>query len=205
MLTQTTRHPAIILKEFIGYAAGGLGFIVPAFFAWDIYTGLTKDPNTATWLMVWFMDVTGLIIVVAEGNRKPWLQVGWLLAATLIILAIFFRGGNWYWGNIETISTALCVIAFVLWQACNKLQVTKNYGVWVGLALQSLAIFISFIPQGVNYLDHPRPETWYVWFFSIIASLMAIYAAEDRRNPAHVFIPWSCAALNAIIFVLVLR
>jgi hypothetical protein len=151
------------------------------------------------------MDVTGLVMVVAEGNRKPWLQVGWLLAATLIMTAIFLRGGNWSWGNIETTSTVLCLAAFVLWQACKKMQATKNYGVWVGLALQSLAIYISFIPQGVNYWDYPQPESWYVWFFSVAASLMAVYAAEDRRDPAHVFIPWSCAALNALIFVLVLR
>lgn len=197
-----------VSRKFIGYVAGVIGFLVPALFAWDIYAGVVReDPNTATWLMIWLMDITGLIIVIVEKNDEPWLQAGWLAAATLIMLAIWQRGGNWDWRLVETASFVACVAAVVLWQILKKmkaLQEYKKYSVLAGVGLQSLAVYIAFVPQGVNYWQTPAPETWYLWFWSIVAGLLAIWAAKNRRDPAQVFIPWACTILNAIILVIVL-
>lgn len=206
MLTATiSRFTVMDRRELVGYAAGIFGFIVPAFFAWDIYSGHIKDPNTATWLMIWALDFVGLWIVVAEKNPSPWLQVGWVAAATLIMAAIFLRGGSWNWGAIETASIVLCCTAIALWQACKLWKATAKYRVWIGLFFQTLATYVAFAPQVANYWQHPDSTTWYLWLFSIATGLMAVYGAKNRRDPASVFIPYACSFLNTLIFILVLR
>jgi hypothetical protein len=204
MLASISRS-SVSFKEFVGFAAGVFGFIVPAVFAVDIYNGAIKNANTATWLMIWVMDITGLWIVVAEGNRKPWLQIGWVFAATSIMTAILIRGGSWKWGNTEFLSLGLCLLAVALWQILKNGFGKKKEAVIIGLIFQTLATYISVVPQAIDYWKVPAPETWYLWFFSIVSSLMAVYAAEDRRNPVQVFIPWACAALNVSIWILVIR
>jgi hypothetical protein len=204
MFASTYRSAVINRRQLVGYVAGILGFLVPAIFAWDIYIGHIKDPNTATWLMIWALDFVGLWIVVAEKNPSPWLQVGWFAASILILTAIFVRGGSWNWGVVETACIALCGAAVVLWQICKMWKATEKYGVWVGLSFQTLATYVAFAPQAVNYWEHPQPNTWYLWFFSTVTGFMAVYAADDRHNPANVFIPYACSFLNTLILILVL-
>lgn len=198
MLTRIITHlRGVTHKEFALLASGVIGFMVPALFALDIYTTNTQA-NLATWIMILIMDVSGLWIACVEGNKRPFLQIGWVGAASLILFAILMKENAWNWGSVETSSFILCALALLLWRALGK------KGVLLGLFLQSVAVYVSFIPQAIDYWKKPDPSTWYLWFWTIVGCVCAIYAAEKRDAP-HTFIPWACIVLNTAIFILIMR
>ena len=196
------------LKSFALFLSFAIGFIFPALFAWDIFqNNLQQKPNVPTWLMVLLLDVTGLVIAYVEGNKKPYLQLGWVLAAVLIVVAIFLRQGIWEITITEIASFVICIIAITLWLiAKNKKTIfgydIKDKAALIGMTFQSVAIYVSFTPQAMDYWKTPDPSTWYLWFSSIVGCLLAVYGAK-QRDIAHTFIPWACALLNAVILVLV--
>ena len=184
------------LRQSALWLSGPIGFIFPAMFAWDIYAkNFTQPQNVATWGMVLFMDVLGLILVLKAGNKRPILQIGWCAAAVCIMLAIIVNESRWHWGWVESISILLCGISVWLWQTRDD---PKN-ALWFYMA----AMYVSFAPQAYNYWYKPQPETLYLWTWSIVGCVLAI-AGSKKRDFANTFVPWGAAILNVLITILVL-
>lgn len=195
----------IDLRKVALWLSGPLGFAVPAYFAFDIWQGNIKgDPNLASWLMVLILDATSLWIVIANGNKKPYTQVGWTCAAVLIVSAILSRNHAWNWGVVEYWSFGLCFSAIFFWQVISNGFGQRNAGMIAGFVLQTAAIYISFVPQVMDYWERPDPTTWYVWFLSVLGCLIGIYGAEKRDMP-NTFILWACGVLNLAVWLLVIR
>jgi uncharacterized membrane protein (UPF0136 family) len=181
-------------QKYATYGSGILGFLVPTYFAWTIY----QDPipqNVATWSMILLLDVFGLILVYKEGNKKPFLQAGWCLAAVFILAAIFMSGNPWTWGLVETASISIFTIGVVLWQTQSARVAIYAYLV---------ALYVSSLPMAIDYWHKPQPSTAWLWSWTIVTCFLAIYGAE-KRDMAHTIVPWAAIFLNAIILVLCLR
>ena len=181
-------------KTTLNTLSGIIGFLIPALFALDIYVH-HLSLNFATWLMVLILDVLGVVLAYKAGNKRPYLQIGWLVAAICIVIAIFTNGSVWNWGWIETACFALSLISVVLW-----LTKSAEVGTWFYLA----AMYISFAPQAVNYWHEPQLSTWYVWGGSALACVLAIIAAE-KRDVGHILTPAAAALMNLSILVLLFR
>lgn len=181
-------------KSFLNTCSGVLAFVIPGIFAVDIYVH-HLHLNFATWLMVLLLDVLGFLLALKAGNKRPYLQFGWMAAAILIIIAILMNGSSWEWGPIESLSFLFCIVAVIFW-----LMRSATSGLWFYL----IAIYISFIPQAVSYWHSPDTSTWYLWAGSVFTCILAIIAAE-KHDSAHVLTPWACVILNLGILLLLFR
>jgi len=179
------------LKNQALLASGLLGFVIPTWFAWTLYVDRIPQ-NVATWGMVFALDGLGLILAFKGGNRKPYLQVGWAMAALCIFAAVMLNGEQIVWGWTETVSVILCGIAVVLWVTRSALVAQWAY---------MTAMYISFVPLMKDYLEEPQPDTLWLWLWTIASCLLAILGAE-KRDFANTFVPWAAAGLNAIIVLL---
>jgi len=181
------------LKQRSLEASGILGFLIPAYFGWTLY--ITHTPqNIATWGMVLVLDALGLTLAYKDGNKKPYMQLGWALAAVGIFGAVVSSGNEIDWGWIETISVLLCGEAVVLW-----ITMSARTAQWAYMA----AMYISFLPQMVDYWKVPQPDTLWLWLMSLVTCLLAILGAE-KRDFANTFVPLGAGILNLIITVLCL-
>jgi hypothetical protein len=174
-------------------ASGVLGFIVPAYFGWTLYISHIPQ-NIATWGMVFVLDTLGLVLAYKDGNKKPYMQLGWAFAAACIFAAIVSSGNQVDWGWTETIAVILCGIAIILW-----ITESARVAQWAYMA----AMYISFVPQAVDFWNVPQPDTLWLWLMSLATCLLAILGAE-KRNFANTFVPWGAGILNLIITVLCL-
>ena len=151
--------------------------------------------NLATWIMILVLDVLGLILVLRAGNKSPFLQIGWTIAALLIVLAIALNNTLWQWTWIETISVSFCILSIFIWY-----KISAKYAIWP----QMMAAYISFIPQGVDYWSLPQTQTWWLWAGTIVGCLLAIIGSK-KQTFENVFIPWGCVILNATVLLILFR
>lgn len=178
-------------REWANRTSGILGFIIPTYFAWTVYQNNIPQ-NIATWGMILLLDVLGLALVYKEGNKEPYLQIGWVLAAICIVSAIVFGDNLWHWGWAESASLALCGAAIILWLILNA-----RVAIWAQVA----AMFISVIPLMIDYWHIPQPDTLWLWLSTIGTCLLAIYGTS-KRDFMNTVIPWAALILNGIIAVL---
>ncbi len=178
-------------KECAILMSGILGFIVPTYFAWTVYQ-MSIPQNVASWSMILILDPLGLVLVYKDGNKRPYLQLGWLLSAACIVSAITLGKSPWQWGMIENISLGLCLVAVVLWLALSARVATIAY---------MTAMYLSCVPLIVDYWKEPQPSTLWLWLWTIATCLLAIFGAA-KRDFAHTFVPWAAILLNGIIAIL---
>lgn len=171
--------------------SGILAFVIPTYFAWTVYQSNTPL-NVATWLMILLLDFIGLVLVIKDGNKKPYMQIGWAAAALCIVLAITLGNSPWHWGWTETTSLVLCGVAVLLW-----LTLSARIAIWAYMT----AMYVSFFPQLLDYWHEPQPDTLVLWIGTVITCLLAIYGAP-KRDFTNTFVPWAAILLNAITAVL---
>lgn len=182
------------LKDWALWLSLIIGFAIPASFAIQIH--LEKlTLNIATWGMICLLDILGLILAFKSGNKKPWLQFGWAFAAVCIVIAILINNHTFSFGLVEYVCIACSLLAVYFWLTEKAEK---------GLYPYIIAVYISFIPQAIDYWGAPQPQTWWLWVGSILACVFAIYGAE-KRNFANTFVPWSCIPFNLLGFYLVMR
>lgn len=145
--------------------------------------------------MIMCLDFLGLTLAFKAGNKRPILQIGWCGAAILMESAILLNRASWHWGWVETFSLICCFVAVLVWQIKDA-----KWGYWPYMA----AMYISTIPQAVDFWHVPIPSTLYVWAWSVVGCAMAIIAAE-KRNFENTFVPWGAMLLNVGFCYLVLR
>ncbi|MFA5745190.1 MAG: hypothetical protein WC887_03185, partial [Candidatus Paceibacterota bacterium] len=150
--------------------------------------------NIVTWTLVLVLDALGLLLAYKSGNKKPYLQLGWVIASFLMFFAVMFNGSPFYWGTPEKVSVALCAIAIFLW-------LTRS--AQTGLVMYAVAVFISFIPLMGDYWSNPQIETLWLWILSIVPGVFAFLGAE-KKDFANTFIPWCSMGLNMIFVILCL-
>lgn len=178
-------------RERIVVASGILGFGATTLFAWILHS--ENIPHSlASWLMVMMLEIIGLFSVLKGGNKKPYLQLGWTVAALCVLLALLIGDSPWHWGRTETISLLSCLVVTVL-----LLKAGARVAVWAYM----VAMYVAFIPLMVDYWHTPQPATLWFWLLNITACLLAVYGAQ-KRDFASTFIPWASIFQNALIALL---
>ncbi len=181
-------------KVLANQVSGILGFVAPTYFAWTVYRdGIPQ--NAATWGMTVFLDVIGLMLVYSGGNKRPFMQLGWVFAASCILAATLFGKSPWHWGTVETVSLILCLVAVVLWQ---------TFSAQVGIFPFVIAMWLSAVPLGVDYWNIPQPSTLWLWVVSAGTCLLSIYGSE-KQDVAHTAVPWGAIVLNSVFVFLCVR
>lgn len=182
-----------VLRRRVLLVSGALGFIVPTYYGWTLYENHSPQ-NVATWGMVFVLDMLGLILVLKDGNQKPFLQIGWALASICILSAVLLNGSPLGWGRTETISVIIASIAIAIW-----LTWSAEKALWAYM----VAMYVSFYPLMADYWDTPQPDTLWLWLMTVVSCLLAILGAE-KYNFANLFVPIAAIILNIIIAVLCL-
>jgi hypothetical protein len=178
-------------KQLCLVVSGLSGFIIPTYFAWIVYQENIPQ-NIASWSMVFALDVLGLTLVMKAGNKEPYLQTGWVVAAFLVLLSVLFNQSPWHWGWTESTSLFLCAVAVLLW-----LTKTARVALWAYIA----AMWISFVPLMVDYWHVPQVDTLWLWLATIASCLFSILGSE-KRDFTNTGVPWAVIALNSVISTL---
>ena len=177
-------------------ASGAIGAISASVFAGQIHFFKLKV-NLATWTMVLILDFVGLALLLAAGNKEPFIQIGWCLAAILIFFAALKNRGDWKWSRTESWSVGACALAVAIWIATGSVWSLLGY---------LLAAFISVIPQVAQYWTEKREErikaTW-LWVVSAFAILLAIIGSP--KTPEYMIVLLGLLVLNAGMTWLTLR
>lgn len=181
-------------KEIASKASGILAFAAPTYFAWTVFQQAIPQ-NVATWGLTLLLDALGLFLAVKAGNRKPWLQLGWFLAAFCILAAVLLGNSPWHWGVVESVSVVFCLIAIVLW-----LTLSPQAAIFAFIT----AFIIASIPLMVDYWRVPQPSTTWLWVVTVFTCALSIYGAE-KKDVAHTAIPAGAILQNAFFVFLCVR
>lgn len=187
---------ALALNVF-GAVLGSLAACLYAMRVW-----LKKErANLATWTIVLVLDFAGLYLAYATGNDEPYIQIGWCVAAALIVLAAWTRKGDWLWTRTDTAVLIICAVSVGVW--------LTSEAVALSLVGYLLAAFLSALPQARDYLRHPdvaRKSAW-VWQVSIIAILFPLAAklVEAKYGVEHTLVYYALISLNVFMAGLCMR
>lgn len=195
----TAKEPAFWLNV-IGAI---IGTFAAARYAFQVWRKIEKA-NLATWSVVWALDFVGLYLTYVTGNHEPYIQFGWCVAATLILIAAWSRRGIWRWTNIETITLVVAVASVAVWIIGTKDEVAV-----LALSGYIVACFVSVWPQARDYVRHPdvaRKSAW-MWQTSVL-SLVFIIASKwvaGKLGVGDTLVYYALFGLNVIMSVLCLR
>ena len=192
----TAKEFALVLNLF-GAVLGSLAACLYALRVW-----LKEErANLATWSIVLVLDVVGLYLTYATGNHEPYIQIGWCIAALLIVVAAFVRKGDWQWTSIDTAVLIICAGSVAVW--------LTSEAVFASLLGYLIAAFLSALPQAHDYVRHPdmaRKSAW-VWQVSAIAIIFPLVAkyVEGKSGIEHTLVYWALIGLNVIMSGLCMR
>ena len=177
-----------------------LGSLAAGFYGIRVWLGKEKA-NLATWSIVLVLDVVGLYLAYATGNHEPYIQLGWCIAAVIIVIAAWVQKGDWVWTQNETVVLIVCTTSVFVWLASEA--------VLISLIGYLVAAYLSAWPQARDYLRHPkvaRKSAW-VWQVSIVAILLPLTAklVESKYGIGDTLIYWALIGLNLIMSILCMR
>ncbi len=184
------------IQYVLNVTSGLIGWASVSAFAFQIHR-MKLHVNLATWGMILLLDVIGLALVILSGNKEPFIQAGWTLAAIFVFIAACVNRGNWEWTLVETFSLVCCVVSIAVW--------IMSGSAWSLLAYV-FAGYFSAIPQAKQYwLDHveARKSAW-LWVVSCFALALAIFGIPSF-SPEYSVVPVGFLLLNVAMSWITLR
>jgi hypothetical protein len=177
-----------------------LGSLAAGLYGIRVWLGKEKA-NLATWSIVLVLDFVGLYLAYATGNEEPYIQLGWCVAATLIVIAAWVRKGDWVWTQNETFVLILCGASVFVW--------LTSEAVLVSLLGYLAAAYLSVWPQAKDYRRNPevaKKSAW-VWQVSIVAIAFPLIAkfVENKYGVGDTLIYYALIGLNVIMASLCMR
>ena len=162
------------LKTWSNNVSGVLGFLVPfSFGVWLLQQSDSKSMNVTTWILWTIMDGVLVALSIRAGNKKPYLFIGWTLAALLVTTGMILKGASWQIGFVEIVSFIGVIIATYFW-VTNKSE--------RGLYASAIAMFIAGVPQIVTFWTSPAIDTWWLWAGTALACTFSILASPRLQN-----------------------
>jgi hypothetical protein len=129
----------------------------------------TMHLNLATWIMWAVYDYCVFMVSLSAGATAPFLLLGFVLGASLIVLALLFKG-TWKWGRLESVWTAVAVLALIGWYASGPLA---------ALVLLTIGKYSSSIPTIVRGYQRPERNQSWIWFLGTFAAATNIFAGTS--------------------------
>ncbi len=177
-----------------------LGSLAACLYGVRVWLGKEKA-NLATWSIVLILDFVGLYLAYATGNDEPYIQLGWCVAAMLIVIAAWIRKGDWVWTQNETAVLVICGVSVFVWLASEA--------VLISLLGYLAATYLSVWPQAKDYLHNPevaKKSAW-VWQVSIVAIAFPLIAkfVENKYGVGDTLVYYALIGLNVIMASLCMR
>ncbi len=184
----------------LNIAGAVIGCTTATLYAFRVWQG-KEMANLATWAIVWVLDIVGLYLAYATGNDKPYIQIGWVFAASLILYAAWKSKGDWLWGKTDSLVLTLCALSVGFWITSGS--------VVVSLAGYICAAWLSAWPQAKDYINNPaaaRASAW-VWQVSIIAMILTLASkfVTNEVGPEHTLLYSALMLMNIVMSVLCMR
>ena len=174
-----------------------IGSLAACLYGIRVWAGKEKA-NLATWSIILILDVVGLYLAYETGNDEPYIQLGWCVAATLIVIAAWLRKGDWVWTQTETVVLIICAVSIFVWLTSGA--------VFLSLFGYLTAAYIGALPQAKDYIHHPevaRKSAW-VWQVSIVAIMFPLVAklVEGKYGVGDTLVYYAFIALNVFMAML---
>ncbi len=186
-----------LILNIVGAIIGSSAACLYAFRIWQ----KKEKANLATWFIIFLLDFVGLYLAYATGNTEPYIQIGWCVAATLILVATWTRKGEWVWTKTESLVLVTCVASILVW--------VTSKAVTISLLSYIIAAILSAWPQAKDYMKNPRAaraSAW-MWQVSIIAILFSLVAkfVNNEYGVEHTFVYYALLGLNVAMAMLCSR
>jgi hypothetical protein len=161
-----------------------------------------KEPaNLATWAIVWVLDIVGLYLAYATGNHEPYIQIGWVFAASLIVLAAWKQKGDWVWSKTESWVLTLCTVSMGIWVLSGD--------VVISLGGYILAAWLSAVPQARDYIKNPKAASASAWVWQVSIVSMAFTLASKfvtgKTGAEHTLVYYALTLMNIVMAMLCMR
>ena len=187
----------------LNVAGAVIGSAAASLYGVRIWMG-KEQANLATWFTVFILDFVSLYLADGTGKNKPYIEIGWCVAATIIVLgllATFAKKGKWVWSKTETVVLLVSFASVLVWLGSKEVIISL-----LGLAT---AFVISAIPQAKDYLKNPvvaRKSAW-VWQVSIVAILFSIAAklVNSEFGAEQLLVYISLLGINTVMTYVCLR
>ncbi len=188
------------LSIALNLAGAVIGSAAACLYGVRIWMG-KEQANLATWFIIFILDFVGLYLAYATKKTDPYIEIGWCVAVTIILLATFVRKGEWVWSKTETGVLLTCLASVAIWLSSKV--------VIVALLGYVTAAVISVIPQARDYLKNPkvaRKSAW-IWQVSAVAILFSIVAklVKGEFGAKDILVYVALLGLNAVMTYLCLR
>ena len=156
-----------------------------------------EQANTATWIIIVLQDFAGLYLVYSAGNTRPYIQIGWCISGSLILLASLRSMSNrWLLGWTEIWSIMICFAAIIIWLISKSATIS--------LAFYGLSIIVSLIPQAKDYFKDPssaRKSAWIWWVSTVAISLPVTAIIIDGKISVEYILIYSIIFITNIVMI----
>jgi hypothetical protein len=183
---QTTIYMLILLLGITAYASAVYQMLkneyTPSFF------------SRGVWFLLGINSFAGVLL--GEGSDASIILAGTLFAGnTAVFIASYWKGSREF-GTAEKISLMLLIISGMLWAVLNA--------PYIGLIVSLVAHFVGGIPTIWRVIKRPETEQAYHWYFFFVASIISIFASEQKALHIILF-PVYFALFDGLIILLTNR
>lgn len=184
------------LKNLLNAASGVLGFLVTfSFGVWLLWQSGSQSLNATSWVMWTLMDGILVALSIRGGNKKPFLFIGWTLAALLITFGILINGAVWQIGFVEMVSIGAVILSVYFWVKDKSEK---------GLFACAVAMFVAGLPQITSFWHTPATGTWWLWAGTAFVCTLSILGSA-RWKSAHNAPTISSLLYQAIVLAVLFR
>lgn len=165
-------------KHWLNIASGITGFSVTFIFGiWLLWQPDSQNLNVTSWVLWTLMDSVLVALAIRGGNKRPFLFIGWTVAAALVSVSALINGATWKLGFAEWVSIAGVAVAICFWLKNNS-----GYGLYAC----AIALFLAGVPQISDFWDVPATGTWWLWVGTAIACTLSILGSAKWANASNV-------------------
>ena len=150
--------------------------------------------SRGVWALLGINSFIGVLF--GDGSKESIMLAGALLTGNILVFAFSFKKGSRDFGLVEKISLLLLVIATGVWIIFDAPFLT--------LIISLVAHFIGGIPTIWRVVKDPSTEQAVHWYFFFVASVIAVFASEEKIITAILF-PIYFACFDGLIILLANR
>ena len=152
------------------------------------FTSLVQ--NSVSWILWGALDFISLLTAYYAGNKKPWLQIAFVVGA-LTVVSVLLVKGTWSWGIVEILSVIGVVISLLVWW---------KIGPTAGVIASTIATDIAGLPAMHDAILLPSdPSSAWMWGIIAISAICLLISTEKWTVKDRLY-PTSTLVYNALMF-----
>lgn len=158
------------IQEYIGYAAGILGFVPFVFLIISMRKGVTK-PNLAGWVLYTVAMIMIVASSVALGAwQAVWLAMAYVVGQSIVIL-VSLKTGYFSFSRFDYACLSLSLFGLLLWIFTNN----PLYALVLNVAVDALGT----LAIANKLFHHPGTEDTKAWSLSLAVATLNVFAVAS--------------------------